>query len=94
MIRDRFRRFVQFCKRTGVAVVKVLRLWPEGLQGIGILAGWALVTFGLASITVWQVWPISLGILFLSLVGWGHLRVLFGQGLYSLSRRPTKAKKV
>ena len=70
----------------------VLRLWPELLQAIGILVGWACLTWGVASLLVWQVWPISLGLLVLSVVGWKHMVTLFGEGLYVLSRDPSRKR--
>jgi hypothetical protein len=59
----------------------------SALHALAILAGWALVTWGAASLLVWQVWPLSAGLLCLSLAGWGHLRVVFTVGLYTLKRR-------
>ncbi len=94
MSRARLRRLTDWVRSVAAAGVRVLRLWPEALQVVGILSGWALVTFGMASLLVWQVWPISLGLLVLSTVGWGHMRVLFGKGLYKLSRDVRKARKV
>ncbi len=94
MIRARLRRLLGWARQIGAAVVCVLRLWPEALQVLGILSGWGLVTFGVASLLVWQVWPISLGFLVLSMVGWGHMRMLFGKGLYKLSRSGPKTRNV
>ena len=74
-------------------VLNAAKLWPEALQALSILAAWGLVTFGLASLLWWQVWPMSIGLFLFSLVGWGHLRVVFGRGLYTLSR-DVKAKRV
>lgn len=58
----------------------------EILHSLAILGGWTLVSWGLASLLVWQAWPISGGLLLLSLAGWGHLRVVFHSGLYRLTR--------
>lgn len=49
-----------------------------------IVGGWLLLTWGVASLLVPAVWPISGGLFLLSLAGWGHLRVLFGRGVYAL----------
>lgn len=51
-----------------------------------ILGGWALLTHGIAALTVPEAWPISGGLFLLSLAGWGHLRVLFAAGYYALYR--------
>ena len=75
-----------------MSVRDVFRLWPELLQAVGILAGWASLTWGLASLLVWQVWPISFGLLLLSVVGWKHMATLFGEGLYTLSRNPSRKR--
>lgn len=63
-------------------------VWAEGRTAhlLSIVGGWALVTWGIASLTVWQVWPISGGLLLLSVAGWGHLRIVFAAGVYPLSR--------
>lgn len=63
-------------------------LWNGGrtAHGTAILAGWGLVTWGIASLTAWQIWPISGGLFLLSLAGWGTLRVLFTSGIYALAR--------
>lgn len=58
------------------------------LHGAAIVGGWALVTAGLASLLVPEVWLLSGGLFLLSLAGWGHLRVLFTLGAYALHRRP------
>jgi hypothetical protein len=60
-------------------------------HALGILAGWALLTAGLAALIVPEVWLLSSGLLLLSLAGWGHLRVLFGAGLYALWRKSERA---
>ena len=77
----------------GSKILMILRLWPEGLQAFGIVGGWMLITFGIASLLTWETWPISIGLLVLSFVGWGHLRVVFGRGIYTLSKGK-RGKKV
>lgn len=63
-------------------------IWSEGrtAHSLVILGGWALLTWGVADLTVPQVWPISGGLFLLSLAGWGHLRVVAVAGLYTLKR--------
>lgn len=73
-----------------VAAIAFDGLWANRaalLHAGAILGGWALLTAGLASLLVPEVWLISGGLFLLSLAGWGHLRVLFGVGLYTLRRR-------
>ena len=62
-------------------------LWNGGRTAHAsvILGGWGLVTWGVASLTVWQSWPISGGLFLLSLAGWGHLRIVFSAGVYALA---------
>lgn len=81
-------RGLHVASRAGIVMVRaVWRLVPEMLNATTILGGWALLTWGIADLVgVWQVWPLSGGLLLLSLAGWGHLRVLFGAGLYTLTR--------
>lgn len=69
------------------------KIWPELLQTFWILGGWALLTWGTASLTVWQAWPISGGVFCLSIAGWGFLGTLFSKGLYTLSRQKPKEVK-
>lgn len=59
----------------------------KALHMTAILGGWAALTYGVASLMVPEVWPISLGLLLLSAAGWSHLRVLAGAGIYALWRR-------
>jgi hypothetical protein len=91
-MRKFMRRLRDQLKEFRVAAVKTLSLWPEFLQVVGILSGWGLITFGVASLLWWQLWPISAGLLILSFVGWGHLKNVFGLGLYKL-RLIGKAKE-
>lgn len=59
----------------------------EILDALAIVVGWCALTYGLASVfEMWELYPISLGLFLLSIVGWGHLRKIFTVGLYTLSR--------
>ena len=64
--------------------------WAEAAQAVLIAGGWWLITWGVASLLVWQIWPISGGILLLSIAGWAHLTTLFSAGVYALSRSTSK----
>jgi hypothetical protein len=66
------------------ALTRVWDLRAELLQALALLAGWLLVTFGLVELTTPKVWPLSIGLLLLSLCGWKWLASLFGHGLYTL----------
>lgn len=78
-------------RRDGSATLRVVRaLAPVTLHVLAILFGWALVTEGIARLTVPEVRPISAGLLLLSIAGWSHLRSLFGAGLYALMRTGRK----
>lgn len=50
------------------------------------VCGWILVTSGVAALTTKHLWPISIGLLLISLGGWRLLRTLVTEGLYSLTR--------
>ena len=65
----------------------------EGLHALAILVGWVLVTWGVASLLVWQVWPLSGGLFLLSLAGWEHLRDLFGEGVYEAYQSDVKNRR-
>lgn len=60
----------------------------EILLTIALLGGWALVTWGIALLTTWKVWPISGGLLLLSCGGWRLLWTIVSDGLYMLTRKP------
>ena len=68
-----------------------MRFVREVLVSIALLGGWLLITWGVASLTRWQAWPISLGLLLFSLAGWRFLRNLFRDGLYVLTKESTDA---
>lgn len=61
------------------------------LHALAIMLGWALLTAGVARLAPSDVtWLVSGGLFFLSVAGWGHLRMLFVVGLYTLSRKPRR----
>ncbi len=67
----------------------VLPLWrirAEILLSLALLTGWAALTWGIALLTTPKVWPLSVGVLLLSLCGWRLLWTVFSHGLYSLTR--------
>lgn len=73
----------------------VWRVRAPVLHAGAILGGWALLTVGVAPILEWwglKAYALSGGVLLLSLAGWGHLRVLFGVGVYALHQRGKKAQ--
>lgn len=57
----------------------------EILVSLAVLGGWTLLTWGVASLLVWQVWPISFGVLLLALAGFRFLGTIATRGLYVLS---------
>src|SRR5690348_2831772 len=59
----------------------------EILQAAAIFGGWAFLTEGIAALTTRHVWPISFGVLLLSLAGWQFLGTLFWRGFYVISKR-------
>lgn len=63
-----------------------VRLRAELLTSAAFICGWALLTWGIAELLVWQVWPLSGGLFFLGLGGWRLLATLVWRGLYALSR--------
>lgn len=66
----------------------LLRFRAELLTAAAVLAGWGLVTWGAAALTSWQAWPLSGGLLLLSLAGWRLLFTIARDGLYALTRPP------
>ena len=60
----------------------------EVLTALCFVAGWLLVTLGLAHLARPDVvWPLSLGLLGFSLGGWKLLYTLVSDGLYALTRK-------
>jgi len=71
------------------AITRAAVLWKlraELLVSIALLAGWALLTWGVAELTTRYAWHISAGLLLLSLCGWRFLKTLVMRGLYVLSQ--------
>ena len=62
------------------------RARAEILLSLALLCGWALLTWGIVLLTTPKVWPISGGLLLLSVCGWRLLWTVFSHGLYSLTR--------
>lgn len=58
----------------------------EALTGLAALAGWALLTWAVAALVSAWAWPISGGLLLLSLTGWRLIAVVVWEGLYALTR--------
>lgn len=71
----------------GATLLWLARYHAELLLSFALLAGWMLVTFGIAELTTARVWPISTGLLLLSLCGWKMLIGLAVDGLYALTRK-------
>lgn len=66
---------------------------PELVATAALLGGWCLVTWGVAALLVWQVWPISVGLLLLGCFGWRLLLRVFGDGLYALYQQSREARR-
>jgi hypothetical protein len=65
--------------------------WPEISAALALLAGWSLITWSIASFSrTWQVWPLSAGLLLLSLFGWRFFYTMARDGLYALTREPKR----
>jgi hypothetical protein len=62
------------------------RYWQQLLLGVTYVCGWGLLTWGVAQLTVPEVWAISGGLFLLSLGGLGLLKDIALEGLYVLSR--------
>lgn len=60
--------------------------WRTILVCVALLAGWGLLTWGIAELTTKWAWPISGGLLLLGLVGFDFLKHIFTIGLYTLSQ--------
>ena len=68
----------------------VWRVRAEILLSLALLGGWGMVTWGVAELTTPKVWPISIGLLLLSVCGWRLLWTVFSHGLYSLTREESR----
>ena len=85
-MRPRIRRLLDrltLRPRAGAAWLAAKR--AELATAAAFLGGWALVTWAVASLTVWQVWPLSGGVFLLSLGGWRLLWRMACDGLYALT---------
>lgn len=78
MIRDRLTQL-------GALLLPALGFWRELLLVTAYTLGWALITWGVARLTVVEVWLISGGLFLLSLGGVGLLKEIAADGLYVLS---------
>lgn len=58
----------------------------EILTASAIFGGWALITYGIATLTAPIAWAFSFGVLLLSLAGWRLLWRIVTRGLYLLSK--------
>jgi hypothetical protein len=70
------------------ALLFLRRYGAELLTAAALLAGWLLITWGVASLVGWRAWPFSLGTLCLSCAGWRLLVTIARDGLYALTRSP------
>lgn len=77
------------------ALAGVLGLWREVVLVAAALGGWALMTWGVASLLVWQVWPISAGLFLFAFVAVGLGRkprsTIAAEGLYRLTGGGSRA---
>lgn len=65
----------------------IRRYLAELLLSLALLAGWTLITLAIARL--WRpdvVWPLSYGLLFLSVSGWRLAARIAGDGLYALAK--------
>ena len=81
----------------GAIAGAVRRGFAEACVTLAIVAGWMLVTYGVAAV-LWAplrpaVWPVSAGLFLLSLAGWRFLGRLAGYGLYALTRDPEEPRR-
>jgi hypothetical protein len=68
-----------------------MRGWlGEALTALAFVAGWALVTAGVAHLTARVAWVFSAGILAISLGGWRLFGRMAWYGLYTLMRPPAR----
>lgn len=73
-------------RRLRDVVSAVWRIRSELLVAIALLAGWSLITYGVAALTAPIAWAFSSGLLLMLLCGWRLLWRVFSDGLYDLSR--------
>jgi hypothetical protein len=70
----------------GRAAHALWRVRAELAVSAALLGGWAACTAGVAALTAPAAWPISAGLLLLSLCGWRFLGRIARDGLYVLTR--------
>jgi hypothetical protein len=57
------------------------------LTGAALVVGWLCITLGIAAIARPRlVWPLSIGLLFVTAAGWRLLFTIGAHGLYSLTK--------
>lgn len=64
----------------------ISRYRAEILVSLAVTAAWSFLTWGIASLLVWEVWPLSAGLFLLSLAGWRFVWTIARDGLYALTR--------
>lgn len=69
-----------------VVVASLVAARAELLTALTFVAGWLLITAGVAALTSAVAWYFSLGLLAISLGGWKVLWRLALDGLYALTR--------
>lgn len=68
----------------------IRRGFPELATATAFIAGWLLITKGIADLTRPAVWSISIGLLLMSLCGWSLVRTIVVRGLYLLNVKHKK----
>lgn len=69
------------------ALAGKLRPWAADLSvALATIAGWLLITAGIAALSVPEVWPISIGLLLLAGAGCRTIGIVVYHGLYKLMR--------
>lgn len=75
------------------AALRASRYWlaeyrAELLAAAALVAGWSLITAGVAALTSPLAWLFSAGTFLISLFGWELLYTVGRRGLYALTRKP------
>ena len=58
--------------------------WKEWVPWALIVSGWSLVTWGIAALTSWKTWPLSIGLLLLLAGGIRPVALIFWEGFYAM----------